>query len=47
MMAISIGSILHKSQDMEWNPYLQGTWATSGAIIYLLLRQVVRYAQAE
>jgi len=45
MVAISIGSMLHKSQDMEWNPSLQGSWAITGAMTYLLVREAVRHAR--
>ena len=45
MVAITIGGMLHKSQDMDWNPFLQGSWAISGAMTYLLLREAVRFAR--
>lgn len=47
MVAITVGGMLHKSQDMDWNPFLQGSWAISGAMTYLLLREAVRFARNE
>lgn len=45
MVAVSLGGILHKSQGMEWNPTLQASWATTGAMIYLLVHEAVRFAR--
>ncbi len=42
MVAVSLGGILHRSQGMEWNPFLQISWATTGIVLHLLVGKRTR-----
>ena len=46
MVAVSLGSLLHGGQGMEWNPFLQASWAIAGALTYVLVRCARRTVKA-